>query len=88
MRPLFPRLRLGFLNLIAHPTYYVCLCVTGTVSDVYKNKFLENWTAITNLRKPIIAAVSGYAVRSLLLLPVHFLTLNHFRPRISAGWWL
>lgn len=34
------------------------------VADVYKNKFLENWGQITHLRKPIIAAVSGYAVRS------------------------
>ncbi|KAI0926556.1 hypothetical protein AcV7_005453 [Taiwanofungus camphoratus] len=33
-------------------------------SDVFKNKFLENWSLITSIRKPIIAAVSGYAVRS------------------------
>ena len=32
------------------------------VADVYKNKFLEDWAAITKLRKPLIAAVSGYAV--------------------------
>jgi len=31
-------------------------------ADVYKNKFLEDWAAITNLRKPLIAAVSGYAL--------------------------
>ncbi|TRM70091.1 ClpP/crotonase-like domain-containing protein [Schizophyllum amplum] len=32
-------------------------------SDVYKNNFLENWqTALTTIRKPIIAAVSGYAL--------------------------
>ncbi|KAF9781331.1 enoyl-CoA hydratase [Thelephora terrestris] len=31
-------------------------------SDVYKNKFLENWTLISTIRKPIIAAVSGYAL--------------------------
>ena len=30
--------------------------------DVYKNKFLENWALMTTIRKPIIAAVSGYAV--------------------------
>jgi len=31
-------------------------------ADVYKNKFLEDWAAITHLRKPLIAAVSGYAL--------------------------
>jgi len=31
-------------------------------SDVYKNKFLENWTLMSTIRKPVIAAVSGYAV--------------------------
>lgn len=31
-------------------------------SDVYKSKFLENWTLMGTIRKPIIAAVSGYAV--------------------------
>lgn len=30
--------------------------------DVYKNKFLENWALMTTIRKPVIAAVSGYAV--------------------------
>ena len=34
----------------------------GPDSDVYKNKFLENWNLISTIRKPIIAAVSGYAV--------------------------
>jgi hypothetical protein len=33
------------------------------VAEVYKTRFLENWSTLTNLRKPIIAAVSGYAVR-------------------------
>ncbi|EIN11728.1 ClpP/crotonase [Punctularia strigosozonata HHB-11173 SS5] len=31
-------------------------------SDVYKNNFLESWTLLTKIRKPIIAAVSGYAL--------------------------
>lgn len=34
-----------------------------TVSDAYKNNFLESWGEISRLRKPVIAAVSGYAVR-------------------------
>ncbi len=33
------------------------------VSDVYKNNFLENWSVMSKLRKPVIAAVSGFAVR-------------------------
>jgi hypothetical protein len=32
---------------------------------VYQNRFLENWQEISRIRKPIIAAVSGYAVSSL-----------------------
>ncbi len=31
-------------------------------ADVYKNNFLESWQDLTKIRKPIIAAVSGYAV--------------------------
>ncbi|KAI0364390.1 enoyl-CoA hydratase [Pilatotrama ljubarskyi] len=31
-------------------------------SDVFKNKFLESWGLLTTIRKPIIAAVSGYAL--------------------------
>jgi enoyl-CoA hydratase len=31
-------------------------------SDAYKNNFLESWTNLTKIRKPIIAAVSGYAL--------------------------
>jgi enoyl-CoA hydratase/carnithine racemase len=34
------------------------------VADVYQNGFLENWQDIAKIRKPIIAAVSGYAVSS------------------------
>lgn len=32
------------------------------VAEVYKNRFLEDWAEMTRIRKPIIAAVSGYAV--------------------------
>jgi hypothetical protein len=35
----------------------------STVADVYQNRFLENWQEITTIRKPIIAAVSGFAVK-------------------------
>ncbi|EED79819.1 predicted protein [Postia placenta Mad-698-R] len=33
-----------------------------TYVDVFKHKFLENWTLISHVRKPVIAAVSGYAL--------------------------
>jgi len=32
------------------------------VAEIYKTRFLENWSALANLRKPIIAAVSGFAL--------------------------
>jgi hypothetical protein len=32
------------------------------VADVYQNRFIENWQEVTTIRKPIIAAVSGFAV--------------------------
>ncbi|KAH6914212.1 enoyl-CoA hydratase [Coprinopsis sp. MPI-PUGE-AT-0042] len=31
-------------------------------SDVYRNNFLENWTELCSLRKPLIGAVSGFAL--------------------------
>ncbi|KAF8478347.1 enoyl-CoA hydratase/isomerase family protein [Gautieria morchelliformis] len=31
-------------------------------SEVYQTDFLHNWTRITRMRKPVIAAVSGYAL--------------------------
>ena len=33
------------------------------VAEVYTDQFIASWQDITNIRKPIIAAVSGYAVR-------------------------
>jgi enoyl-CoA hydratase/carnithine racemase len=36
----------------------------SAVSDCYKADYLESWTRITQARKPVIAAVSGYAVRA------------------------
>lgn len=50
--------------------------MTHIVSDVYKNNYLANWqSALTTIRKPIIAAVSGYAVRPRPLSP--FIPLTH-----------
>lgn len=39
-----------------------------TFADAYGNNFLENWSLITKIQKPIIAAVSGYAVSLLSFL--------------------
>ena len=36
-------------------------------SDVYGNDMLGHWTKLYEFRKPTLAAVSGYAVRLLLL---------------------
>jgi hypothetical protein len=37
-----------------------------TVAETYKNNFLGTWTKLGAIKKPIIGAVSGYAVRPLL----------------------
>ena len=31
-------------------------------AEVYKSNFLGSWAKVTTLRKPIVGAVSGYAV--------------------------
>lgn len=36
-------------------------------AEVYKQDFLSHWTQMTKFRKPIIAAVSGYAVSASLI---------------------
>ncbi len=33
-------------------------------ADAYGKDFIENWSNLTNIKKPIIAAVNGYAVSS------------------------
>lgn len=35
--------------------------------DTYKNDFLGHWAKMTEIKKPIIAAVNGYAVSFPLL---------------------
>jgi len=34
-------------------------------AEVYKSNFLGSWAKVTTLRKPIVGAVSGYAVSPL-----------------------
>ena len=45
--------------------------MSSVVSDAFKGKFLESWSLLSTIRKPIIAAVSGYAVRPTLFLHTH-----------------
>ena len=69
----------GHVRRLTHVTRILCVCLAVCVgisnwdcllrglqvADVYQNRFLENWQEISRIRKPIIAAVSGYAVSSL-----------------------
>lgn len=43
-------------------------------AEVYKGDFLAHWTELSSFRKPIIAAVSGYAVR-----PAGWMLYQHLR---------
>ena len=47
---------------------------------MYQNGFLENWQDIARVRKPIIAAVSGYAVSGFTFLPPPFFALVYTVP--------
>ena len=63
-------------------TYGVCMSIlSGLLNarvdhDVNKEDFLANWHRLAELRKPTIAAVSGYAVRPRL--PSLSLRLHYF----------
>ncbi len=58
--------------------------------DVYQNRFLENWQQVSMIRKPVIAAVSGYAVNAgrFHLSNPSALTLQRYRFPLIARWWL
>ena len=58
--------------------------------DVYQNRFLENWQQVSMIRKPVIAAVSGYAVNAGRFHPSNpsALTLQRYRFPLIARWWL
>ena len=57
---------------VAHPSHAFSVRLTVSPdSEVYKTKFLESWSLLSNASKPIIAAVSGYAVRPLLASTPH-----------------
>jgi enoyl-CoA hydratase/carnithine racemase len=50
------------------------------VAEVYTAQFLADWQDITSIRKPIIAAVSGYAVS-----PPFTLLNTHVLMRIASS---
>lgn len=49
------------------PNFYLALHFTHSdpfpVAEAYSSNFLSDWELISKLNKPVIAAVSGYAVR-------------------------
>lgn len=49
------------------------------VAEAYTSNFLSNWEVISKLNKPVIAAVSGYAV-------CVNVSLDHFALTIVARW--
>jgi enoyl-CoA hydratase len=55
------------------------------VAEAYTTNFLANWEVIAKLQKPVIAAVSGYAVCPQTHLLV---TTSSFEFLPSARWWL
>lgn len=58
-----------------------------TFSDCAKGKVLKNWTRITEFKKPIIAAVNGYAVSIHMIVNVNVFNFCQTWT-ISAGWWM
>lgn len=44
----------------------------NTYANCVKNNFLNNWNTVAELKKPIIAAVNGYAVRYILQIALVF----------------
>ena len=64
------------MSVIARCSLLLSLCFTTAGADikeirdknfaeVYKSNFLGSWAKVTTLRKPIVGAVSGYAVSPL-----------------------
>ncbi|KAK0504517.1 ClpP/crotonase-like domain-containing protein [Armillaria luteobubalina] len=54
-------------------------------ADVYKNNFLESWQDLTKIRKPIIAAVSGYALALMCDITLASPTAKFGQPEINLG---
>lgn len=52
-----------------------------TFADAYKGDFLGNWARISQIRKPVIAAVSGYAVRTSSLVALFCILISFDKDR-------
>lgn len=50
----------------------------NTFIDTYKNNFLGHWAEMIEIKKPIIAAVNGYAVSHFFFFFSRFLGSNCF----------
>jgi enoyl-CoA hydratase/carnithine racemase len=55
----------------------------NTLAQVIGQGFLDQWSAITRVKKPIIAAVNGFAVN----LKIFFFLIN-FYLYLIVRWWL
>lgn len=56
-------------------------------AEVYRTQFLGRWTKMNAVRKPIIGAVSGYAVSKLSLLCSRaLLNTLHFSLAVDVNW--
>lgn len=52
-------------------------------ADAYGKDFIENWSNLTNIKKPIIAAVNGYAVSILFF----FFFFQLYQLLSCLAWW-